>query len=339
MVDEKQEQLSEMVQSFCDEYLNDEYKHESQKIIEKMANRKSVLFKRGRLEVWASAVIYAVCQINSLFDKSNEFHINRKDILNYFNTKQSTVSLKANNLRDIFNLDHKSSLNDFESFENIYENSDEERYINFMDNIFGEDNPIYNDNMTVEDYQRTINSYKRKLGESFFKQHEGEFWLIRETRPFMQSLFEQAQLFWENGEKEKAINQYKYMLRLNPNDNQGVRDSLLPNLLELNRLDEAQELYLQYENDFTANWKFGKLLLDIKNNVSFDKIKVQYNACNEYNPYVVPYLLGNKKLPKEMPYFYGIGDENEAVFYVSLSSNAWKSDENAMKILKKLNEK
>ena len=64
MVDEKQEQLSEMVQSFCDEYLNDEYKHESQKIIEKMANRKSVLFKRGRLEVWASAVIYAVCQIN-----------------------------------------------------------------------------------------------------------------------------------------------------------------------------------------------------------------------------------------------------------------------------------
>ena len=40
-----------------------------------------------------------------------------------------------------------------------------------------------------------------------------------------------------NGEKEKAINQYKYMLKLNPGDNQGVRDLLLSNLLELNRLD------------------------------------------------------------------------------------------------------
>ena len=326
MADDKEQKLTEMVEEFCDEYLNDEYKQLSLKIIEEMANGKSVYFQRGKLEVWASAIIYAVCQINSLFDESNEVHITRKDIFNYFNTKQSIVLRKAVNLRNIYNLDNRFSLKDSEE-------SDLEDIEDMLtDNAF-------DDNMTVKDYQRTIDNYKQEFGESFFKENEGMFWLIAETRPFMQCLFDQAHLLWENGEKEKAINQYKYMLKLNPNDNQGVRDVLLPNLLELNRVDEAQELYLQYEDDCSANWKFGKLLLDIKNNISFDEIKIQYKNCINSNPYIVPYLLGNKKLPKEMPYFYGIGDENEAIFYVLLASDAWHSDKKAMKVLKKLSKK
>ena len=193
--------------------------------------------------------------------------------------------------------------------------------------------------MTVEDYQKIIDDYEKKFGKRFFEEYEGEFWLIHETRPYMQCLFDQAQLLWDNGEKEKAIEQYKYMLRLNPNDNQGVRDSLLPNLLELNRLDEAEELYLKYEDDITANWKFGKLLLDIKTNASFNEIEMQYKECVKYNPYVVPYLMGKKKLPRRMPPFYGIGDKNEAVFYVVLSADAWHSDKKSMKVLKRLSKK
>ena len=232
MSDEKQEKLTQMVGEFCDEYLNDEYKDICQKIIEDMAKGKSVYFERGKLEVWASAIIYAVCQINSVFDETSEVHITRKDILNHFNTKQSVVSRKAINLRNIYNLDSKYCL------------MEESK----------EDYPADYDDMSIEDYQKAIDEYEEEFGERFFKEHEGDFWLIHKTRPYMQCLFDQAHLLWENGEKEKAINQYKYMLKLNPNDNQGVRDVLLPNLLELNRLDEAEELYLQYEEDISANW-------------------------------------------------------------------------------------
>ena len=126
------------------------------------------------------------------------------------------------------------------------------------------------------------------------------------------------------------------MLKLNPNDNQRVRDTLFPNLLELNRLDEAKELYFKYENDFTANWKFNKLLLDIKSNASFDDIKIEYEMCVDSNPYVVPYLLGKKILPKDLPLYYQLGDENEAIIYAILATDAWESDPKAMKILKKL---
>ena len=40
-----------------------------------------------------------------------------------------------------------------------------------------------------------------------------------------------------------------------------------------------------------------------------------------------------------MPYFYGIGDENEAVFYVLLAGDAWHGDEKSMKVLKRLSKK
>ena len=331
MTDQKHEKLSEMVEDFCDEYLNEEYNLFAQNIIEKMADERSVPFKRGKLEVWASAVIYVVCQINSLFDDSNEVHITRKDIFKFFNTNQSTVSLKANNIRNRFNLDNEFSLVHVDQTISVDEDID--------DFMIDESDIINRVNMSISQYQKNINDYKQKFGKEFFKKYEGEFWLIPETRPFMQCLLDQAHLLWDVGEKERAVNQFKYMLKLNPNDNQGVRDVLLPCLLELNRLDEAKELYLQFEDDYTSNWKFNKLLLDIKLNVSFDEIENQYHDCREFNPYVVPYLIGKKEIPLKMPGYYSIGDKNEAIYYAFMAFDAWNSDKRAIKVLKKLSKK
>ena len=335
MTDEKQEKLTEMVDEFCDEFLNDEYKQKSHEIIEKMANGKNVRFKRGKLEVWASAIIYVVCQINSLFDESNEVHLNRKDIFNYFNTNQSVVLRKAVNLKNIYKLDNNFSLN---SEKSNFKGLEDVMHENIMKHNFGDDYPISDNNMAVKDYQQIIDDYEQKFGKKFFKENQGYFWLIHETRPYMQCLLNQASLLWENGEKEKAINQYKYMLKLNPNDNQGVRSILFPHLLELDRIDEAEELYFKYEEDASAVWKYCKLLLDIKNNASLSEIETQYESCVESNPYVVPYLLQNISIPLELPYFYGIGDENEAIFCAVETCEAWWYDKKAMEILRKLSE-
>jgi hypothetical protein len=41
------------------------------------------------------------------------------------------------------------------------------------------------------------------------------------------------------------------------------------------------------------------------------------------DPYVVPYLLGQHRLPRRMPEYIGIGDRNEAVDYVAGWKNVW----------------
>ena len=337
MSDEKREKLTEMIEEFCDEYLNDEYEDLAVSVVEMMADSKSPYYERGNLEVWASAVIYAVCQVNSTFDESNDVHITRNDIFKHFNTKQSIVSQKAINLKNVYNLDEEVSLEktetpDFIDLEDVISE-------NISRHNFGDSYEMLNDSsMSVSDYERELNKFRKKFGEEFFEENEGYFWLIHETRPFMQLLFQQSQLLWEIGDKNRAVDQYKYMLKLNPNDNQGVRDVLFTCLLHLNRLDEAQELYLQFEDDISANWLFSKLLLDIKSNAPAYDIIMQYNQCVDRNPHVVPFLLG-ERTPDHVPMFYGIGDENEAIFYALSARDVWLSDRKAMKILKKLSKK
>ena len=61
---EKQKQLIEMTTAFCQDKLDDEYAEMSIKLIEKMGRKHDVPFKQGRLDIWASAVIYALAQTN-----------------------------------------------------------------------------------------------------------------------------------------------------------------------------------------------------------------------------------------------------------------------------------
>lgn len=110
MVDEKikqkEEELINLVSNFCDDKLNDEYKQLSIKLIQKLGRKREVPFKRGKLENWAGGVIYALAQINFLFDKSFEPHISTDDICDYFKTKKSTTSNKARDIRKMLNLDY-----------------------------------------------------------------------------------------------------------------------------------------------------------------------------------------------------------------------------------------
>ena len=69
-----------MVLNFCD----DEYKELSIKMVKKLGRKHNVPFKRGKLENWAGGIIYALAQINFLFDKSFELYLSADDICKGF---------------------------------------------------------------------------------------------------------------------------------------------------------------------------------------------------------------------------------------------------------------
>ena len=102
----KEKELIELVSEFCDEVLDDEYKQLSIKLVRKMGRKHNAPFQRGKPEIWASAVIYALGQINLLFDKSSKPYSSADEICDFFNTKKSTVSDKARSIRETFNLNY-----------------------------------------------------------------------------------------------------------------------------------------------------------------------------------------------------------------------------------------
>lgn len=101
---EKEQQLLELTGGFCEQQLNKEYFELCEKLIKKMGRKREVPFKRGKLEIWAAAIIQAIGSINFLYDKSFEPHSTTKQINDYFKTKQTTVSNKARIIKDMFDL-------------------------------------------------------------------------------------------------------------------------------------------------------------------------------------------------------------------------------------------
>ena len=82
---------------------------------------------------------------------------------------------------------------------------------------------------------------ERALGPEPFAD-VGHFWGILETRPYMRARAALAETLWALGRREEAVEHHRDLLRLNPNDNQGLRYRQAEWLLWLERYGELDEL-------------------------------------------------------------------------------------------------
>jgi hypothetical protein len=107
-IKKREKELLSMTGAFCEKKLDEEYARLCEKLIKKMGRKRDVPFQRGKLEIWAAAVVHALGTINFLFDKSFEPYITDDQIHEYFGTKSSTVSSKSRDVRDMFDMWHFS---------------------------------------------------------------------------------------------------------------------------------------------------------------------------------------------------------------------------------------
>lgn len=183
---------------------------------------------------------------------------------------------------------------------------------------------------SLELFAKGIEAGKKSLGDEF-ENYKGYFWGYHETRPFMRAMAGYSDVLWHIGERSKSIEILKEMLKLNPNDNQGMRYILITRLLILNRLLESEKLYKDYEDDYSAQWYYSKAYLYFcKRSKQLYADKALKEAM-EYNPYVPIYLLGLTEMPEEMAEYTGVGDENEAIAYVDDSLELWANNKKALK--------
>jgi len=182
-------------------------------------------------------------------------------------------------------------------------------------------------------YRKGVEAGERALGKKAFKEDVGYFWGILETRPYMRARAGLAQSLWEAGQPEEAVEHYRELLRLNPNDNQGIRDLLMPCLIELGRDKDAEDLYTQYAGDGMAVWMYSRALLDFRKHGDSQTASRSLKAALDENKHIPAYILGRKKIPRTLPSYYGFGDVNEAVYYAYGNRAAWKATVGALEWL------
>jgi tetratricopeptide (TPR) repeat protein len=183
----------------------------------------------------------------------------------------------------------------------------------------------------LECLERAVAAGEADLGESFMKENEGHFWGMTETRPYMRAKAGLAHELWQQGREDEAVIHLQDCLRLNPNDNQGIRDVLLNCLLVKNDLDGVEKLLEKFKDDFGASHAYSKALFFFKKHGPESKQVIdQLEKSTALNGYVGEYLVGKRKLPKRVPDYYSPESKEEAIIYVEGAMRAWKETPGAL---------
>lgn len=171
---------------------------------------------------------------------------------------------------------------------------------------------------------------EKALGPKTFAEDAGHFWGLIETRPSMRARHMLALALREAGEDEEAVAHFRDMLRLNPNDNQGIRDMLMDALLELGEDAEAEALLKRYAKDRSAAWAWSRTLLAFRRHGDGAKARKALAAALRTNPHVPPYLLGRKPMSRRLPDCCTPGEATEAVSYLAGGAKAWRAASGAL---------
>jgi tetratricopeptide (TPR) repeat protein len=181
----------------------------------------------------------------------------------------------------------------------------------------------------IEGLQRAVEAGERSLGAEFFAQNTGHFWGILETHPYMRALQELGDLFKAQTLYLEAIKRYERMLVLNPNDNQGVRDTLLGLYLGVEDLAGAHKLLTKYKEDSLANFAWGKVLERFLSGDLPAAVQA-LKAARKANRFVELYLTLQLTPPEDLPEMYSPGSKEEAILCLDNLAFAWTHHHEAM---------
>lgn len=97
---DKFDAITQQTDAFCKAHLNDEYAQVCRKMTAKLARKRPSPLASGRVNSWAAGIVYAVGQINFLFDKSQTPHMAASQLAQAFGVASSTAGNKSKTIRN-----------------------------------------------------------------------------------------------------------------------------------------------------------------------------------------------------------------------------------------------
>lgn len=200
-------------------------------------------------------------------------------------------------------------------------------------------------------YEQAMQLSLAKLGSDVFEmaaRKEVHFWGSFDTRPYMRARAALAYLLWQQfGKTQEAIDHFRAMLELNPNDNQGNRYAIICCLLEQGddeALEKALQRYFLYTDEYGEGmdlretcWWYITACLRFRR-ASHEPGRSTRDAASKAlrtafasNKHVPSFLLRPETLADfGEPDYYGQGDEREAAWFSRLAFKGWQQTPGAL---------
>ncbi|MBD3334443.1 MAG: hypothetical protein GF355_02915 [Candidatus Eisenbacteria bacterium] len=187
----------------------------------------------------------------------------------------------------------------------------------------------------TELYRNGTAAGERTLGRQAFEEHAGHFWGVVETRPYMRARAGLAECLVLAGDARAALEHHREILRLNPDDNQGVRFRMIPLLLEGGDDDEAARVLDLFGDDGSASLAYCRALLAFRREGDSPGSRKLREEAVRANSHLIRYLTGKKELPESLPDMFAPGSPEEAALAAADLIASWERTPGAVEWLQR----
>jgi hypothetical protein len=94
------DEITGLTDAVCREHLDEEYAKLARLMAAALARKRPSPLERGRKDVWAAGIVYALGTVNFLFDKSQVPHMSAEELCALFGVSQKTAANKARQIRE-----------------------------------------------------------------------------------------------------------------------------------------------------------------------------------------------------------------------------------------------
>lgn len=166
------------------------------------------------------------------------------------------------------------------------------------------------------------------------------WWIDRDTRPYLRSLYGRAMTQWHLGRYPQAASTLRDLLRINPVDHQGAR-FLIPMLYLLAEAPERAASFFQdyasrYPRDFPEpSFLFGwALCFSLEGREA--EAREKYTAGILKNIYLAPMLLETEEPPRSLWLPNDRAEPNYAAEFVESYAVLWDREPGALRLLREV---
>ena len=133
------------------------------------------------------------------------------------------------------------------------------------------------------------------------------------------------------GEEAAAIGHFRAMLKLNPNDNQGIRYVLLAHLLRRDDTAAVKALLAGYEDEWSVHWLYTRALIAFREGrASEPATRKLLREALSTNGHVPEIIAGTKPAVISKTGYVTMGGADEASEYVQECGAAWQATPGAV---------
>ena len=97
-------QIIELTDKVCADLLDEEYAGLARQVVAKLARKRPSPLLAGRAATWAGGVVWALGQVNFLFDRSTAPYVAQDDLATAFGLSKSTLGQKGKQIRDMLKM-------------------------------------------------------------------------------------------------------------------------------------------------------------------------------------------------------------------------------------------